>query len=359
MQSSDTSSIIHNKRVGFIDIAKGIGMLTIIWGHISLANLSHSIVYSFHIPLFFFLSGYVFSPKRYSSFGVFMKKRFYGLVVPYLLYSFLTWIVWATFMYVSHTPVDSYWMPLLQTFLSQGSEGYLVHNVPLWFVMCLFTVEIIYFFLAKSSKCIVIIISIALGILGVLSTKAEFFDFSTLPWSLDVSLMALPFYTAGNLLSSSLPANKQVEFVKTNKGISVLVILLAFVIVYFGAKYNGSPSMGHAFLGKYPWLFYFVASFGVLGVVFASMLIESLPGLFSSFFVWMGLNSFRVMAVHNPIKGIVVILVARMVGVSTLSVCTSTPFSILAFIVTLVITVATVYIISVINKKAVGIVKYM
>jgi fucose 4-O-acetylase-like acetyltransferase len=55
-------SIIKN-RFDYIDIAKAIGMLTIMWGHIATGN-SVSFVYAFHIPLFFFLSGMVFVDNK-------------------------------------------------------------------------------------------------------------------------------------------------------------------------------------------------------------------------------------------------------------------------------------------------------
>ena len=46
---------MDRRRIDYIDIAKGLGMMTIIWGHIMYAGISNAIVYAFHIPLFFFL----------------------------------------------------------------------------------------------------------------------------------------------------------------------------------------------------------------------------------------------------------------------------------------------------------------
>ena len=47
-------------RIGWIDTAKGIGLLCVILGHLSIP-LVDAWVYFFHMPLFFFLSGVVFS----------------------------------------------------------------------------------------------------------------------------------------------------------------------------------------------------------------------------------------------------------------------------------------------------------
>ena len=129
-------------------------------------------------------------------------------------------------------------MPLLQTLIAQGSDGYMVHNVPLWFVLCLFFVEMLYFFLAKLNYWAIILICIILCVAGVISTKVTFFDFSTLPWSIDVALMALPFYAAGSLLTKSIPHVKQVELVRNYPLWCVLLFTIGVVVVYLGARYT-------------------------------------------------------------------------------------------------------------------------
>lgn len=137
------------KRIDWIDIAKGLGMLAIIWGHICCKGWSNNLVYSFHIPLFFFLSGLVYNNAKYTSFVTFVKNRAKRLLLPYFIYSVVTWAIWAAFTYVTHRPCDDFFAPLLQTFIAQGSGGFLVHNVALWFIPCLFFVELIYYPIGK------------------------------------------------------------------------------------------------------------------------------------------------------------------------------------------------------------------
>ena len=86
-----------NNRLDYIDIAKAIGMFAIIWGHILLHGWSNLFVYSFHIPLFFFLSGMVFNGAKYDSLWQLVKRRVKTLLLPYLLFSVLTWIIWILF----------------------------------------------------------------------------------------------------------------------------------------------------------------------------------------------------------------------------------------------------------------------
>jgi fucose 4-O-acetylase-like acetyltransferase len=333
-------------RIGYIDIAKGLGMLTIIWGHICYVSISKSIVYAFHIPLFFFLSGFVFQKQRYNSFGVFLKKRAKGLLFPYVVFSFVTWIVWVLYSCLTHSSVESYWMPLLQTFISQGSEGYLVHNVPLWFVMCLFAVEVLYYFIAKLSDLFNIIICIILAIVGVWTTRVTFFDFSSLPWSIDVAFMAIPFYTMGNLLAVHYGHGKISDIVNDNKLVCFLLLLATAFILYQGASYNGSASMGHADLGKNPFVFYGTAVCGIVCFMIMCIFLGNLKDNKLLMSVkWFGQNSFRVMAIHNPIKGVVIVVLAKFIHTTASKISSNIEYSVIAFLITLIATIIIVILI--------------
>uniref|UniRef100_UPI001C2F5592 acyltransferase family protein n=1 Tax=Micrococcus sp. GbtcB5 TaxID=2824750 RepID=UPI001C2F5592 len=57
-------------RVEWIDTAKGMGIFLVILGHTgSLGGRITNYIYSYHMPLFFFLSGYLFSVGKYSNFA--------------------------------------------------------------------------------------------------------------------------------------------------------------------------------------------------------------------------------------------------------------------------------------------------
>lgn len=47
------------QRIGYLDIAKGIGILLMIFGHIDGGGVVQTWIYSFHIPLFFIVSGII------------------------------------------------------------------------------------------------------------------------------------------------------------------------------------------------------------------------------------------------------------------------------------------------------------
>lgn len=82
------------KRVQYIDIARGIAILCIILGHQGISDVNR-VVFTFHVPIFFFITGYFINDKL----GIkdFIKNRVRTLLVPYALMCVLM-IVLATFL---------------------------------------------------------------------------------------------------------------------------------------------------------------------------------------------------------------------------------------------------------------------
>lgn len=82
------------ERKVFIDYAKGLAILLVVIGHLLQYNLVGTsakdlfdIIYSFHMPLFMFLSGYVASltiDKQLADKILFVKKKAGSLVVPFM-----------------------------------------------------------------------------------------------------------------------------------------------------------------------------------------------------------------------------------------------------------------------------------
>lgn len=77
----------NNIRVDSLDIMKGIAILLMILGHSlppsGIGGAIHGFIYSFHMPLFFIVSGYFYrkrSPMEQ------IKKDFFGLLLPYMVF---------------------------------------------------------------------------------------------------------------------------------------------------------------------------------------------------------------------------------------------------------------------------------
>lgn len=64
------------------DIMKGIGIIAMIIGHCGLPKTITSIIFMWHMPLFFIISGYFFKVNPIKEF---FAKNFRSLMIPYLL----------------------------------------------------------------------------------------------------------------------------------------------------------------------------------------------------------------------------------------------------------------------------------
>ena len=81
------------KRAEFVDIAKGIAIISVIIGHTwsvysPMDKRLTIFIYSFHMPLFFMLSGAVFASSPVVSFKTLVKKKTKRLILPYFVYGF-------------------------------------------------------------------------------------------------------------------------------------------------------------------------------------------------------------------------------------------------------------------------------
>jgi len=70
-----------NERIEYIDMAKGIGIIAVIIGHMNVWKFN-KIIYSFHMPLFFLLAG-AFVSKKYSN-QEYIKRKAKQLIIPYV-----------------------------------------------------------------------------------------------------------------------------------------------------------------------------------------------------------------------------------------------------------------------------------
>ena len=88
-----TQTLDNSKRLDYLDVAKGIGILLVILGHCQLGRIGevHSLIYSFHMPLFFFVSGVCFSNKY--DFTSLATKRFRQMILPTIYFSVISTVL--------------------------------------------------------------------------------------------------------------------------------------------------------------------------------------------------------------------------------------------------------------------------
>jgi len=125
------------KRIEFIDIARGIGILLVVLAHNDFGYISafgYQVIYSFHMPLFFFLSGYFI--KTSVPFLDFFKKRFHSLLKPFLFTLFIIYSASVSFEKMAFRTA------LTRITKSLYGTGVYIDWVQLWFLPHLFVVSL-------------------------------------------------------------------------------------------------------------------------------------------------------------------------------------------------------------------------
>ena len=69
-------------RIVEIDLLKGFGIVLMIMGHIGFGKAFDTWIHSFHMPIFFVISGFLWK-KRNISFKDFFKRKASSLLIPY------------------------------------------------------------------------------------------------------------------------------------------------------------------------------------------------------------------------------------------------------------------------------------
>ncbi|MCD7836141.1 MAG: acyltransferase family protein [Lachnospiraceae bacterium] len=185
----------QNNRIAYIDTARGIALLMVIFGHLKFPYIT-TWIYSCHIPLFFFLSGMVFKGEK-KTFAQFVKKSAKSLLIPYFALGTVIWIFLSGIYLFDPQPpqfiagaIDTP-VNMLLNFLIQR------HYWTVWFLPCLFFSQIILWILlritsGRNGKTI--FFSTVLCVFAFVYYR---FGGDTLPWNLDTALVAQFFVCLG------------------------------------------------------------------------------------------------------------------------------------------------------------------
>lgn len=234
---------IEKRKYNYITIAKGIGIFLVIWAHILNRGPVYNFIYAFHMPLFFFISGMLFKNDKYTKIKDLLKSRFKSLIIPYLIYSIITLLLWGMIENkIWSECIKCFW----EIFLARNSSRTMPFNPPLWFIPCLFSIEIIYFFINKYiKKGMKAFLIFCLAISGFLLTRIEFpINGKDFIWSLNISFVALTFYWVGNALRKRFGLEQIENFINKNKIKNIIKVIIGIVFLSISTKYNRNISMG-------------------------------------------------------------------------------------------------------------------
>ena len=142
----DVTKNVQKKRIASFDILKGIGILYMVLGHSSAGGdaMSHYI-HAFHMPLFFFVSGYFFNVKKYPTFKAFLWNELRTIMLPYTFF-----VILCQPLHYLYTKEFDFKYFILSYFTSNHNR--IDVSGAYWFLLCFFSVHILYFGIEKICK---------------------------------------------------------------------------------------------------------------------------------------------------------------------------------------------------------------
>ena len=295
--------MLKPKRIEYIDIARGIGILLVVMGHNDFAAISpfaHKVIYSFHMPLFFFLSGYFL--KTAIGFWDFFKKRFNTIMKPYFFTIFLIYFFSISFGKMGFQTA------IARIIKSVYGTGYYLDWVQLWFLPHLFVASLYAFLFYAVMRRVDsrwlrwLVLLLTLGMASLFLQRFYPFSFSIfgkdyelfgLPFSLDLLLLSGFFFILGSearqLTSESFFSNVFVLI-----GTGALMILMN---LFFSARIDFNTRLYESFV-----INTIEAIIGIVFVLALSRQIELHTHWLASFFKYCGKISLILLLFHVPIQ---------------------------------------------------------
>ncbi len=144
-------------RIAWVDIVRGIGIILVVLGHTYRDNSVLIWITSFHMPLFFILSGWLVGNRQCSINAEIFFAKVKSFLVPLTEFIFITYLYWI----------------LVESRFRSFDIG------PMWFLAVLFIVEIVAAILCRYCNKICISIGTILMILGVICVSYKSISVNT------------------------------------------------------------------------------------------------------------------------------------------------------------------------------------
>ena len=205
----------EKNRIEWVDFSKGVAMLLVVIAHTMQGGMYGSmvrgVIYSFHMPLFFILSGFTMRPsENIRSFGKKTLKSAKSLLIPAVLLYF-AWICIELWRNTENLMSTDFWKGKALTLLfasassTMWGETFIAGIGMIWFFFVLFWGKVLYDAMQlllrkiirkeKNTELLLIVLSFLFAFFGIMLGKYRW-----LPFSLDVAFGIQPFFAFGQLL---------------------------------------------------------------------------------------------------------------------------------------------------------------
>lgn len=269
-----------------LDIAKGIGIITVVIAHLQYTCLS-KYIYWFHMPLFFIISGYLFQkPKSEEKTKSILVRKTLKYFIPYISYYFAILII---------IGINSNKQPLITL---EDIKNLMVGGVhldgafgPFWFITVLYFTQILFWICLKYMNFKVLS---AITIVCYILSHTAFFQKPCI-WDINVTLYVLSLFYIGYISRQLKWNNKETKTLF----ITAIIIALGTIILSLGGVLSYQLDIKHSMYTHILLDLLIPTSFTLL-VVLTSRLFAS--NMIGKILACLGQETLAIMYLHIPIS---------------------------------------------------------
>lgn len=289
---------IKKDRFLFWDILKGIGIISIVFGHSQNLGIAIRAVYYYHLAIFFFISGYLYNEERYGDAPFdFFARRLKNMWVPYFCYGGLFVLLHNLLSWYRLFPSDSYYdkkemlLAITNTVFLHCPEG---PSGAMWFVPAMLAAGTVFSVIlwfcrshvpASFRGWATAAVCIGAGLFGAVINRRDIY----LNYHLQTALLVIPVYYGGYAVRKwKLSIEKYVTWYGAVLCVGLFYYFLAFTEESVELSINLIPG------GIY---FYVISAAGIYLCCYVAKYLQKLPKT-GNIMALLGKYSFDIMALH-------------------------------------------------------------
>jgi len=308
---------LENTRDCKFDVIKGFTIILVVLGHVIQrnivsyeSNIAFLIIYSFHMPLFMYISGYITYGRVGFNKKEWLLNKFSILIIPFFSWMLLSYVLSFLTIFGIYPPY---------TIVSGGIIHYIAYTIihpnnGLWFLWALFGIYIPFLFAQKLEiwfrDFAYLITAALLSVILIPPFSSYRFWFG-----LNYIQYYFVFFTAGYLI-----AKHQIDWIRVIKYFEIISLLLFPVLLFFWIKlYPLQSFIGHAVESNLAPLLALIYQYtlGFTGIFFVVYLFSHINYRSLNILAWLGTITLNIYAAHIP-------FLKLLHGNSIVSVITST-----------------------------------
>lgn len=279
-----------SKRIEWVDVCKGFAMLLVMMGHTSFSTPIKTWLYTFHVPMFYFLSGYVFSVKKYSGFKEFLLAKSKTLLLPMVILGMIICISDA--FVIPESPIAETLIKRVAGIFIELRGG--AFDIKLWFIVSIFVAEVMFYMIIKFTKGNVKGIIAVLCICSLCAFTYTKVINRICPWAIETALVAVGYLGAGYLVR-----NYTNDFIVNLHRLRWMIIMAILSFGYMFLCYTLDYPVGMDIysdkLGAYPYSY--IGAFA--GIFFSISVFQHFEN--ARILKYIGVNSFIYYAFHKSL----------------------------------------------------------